>query len=612
MKNNKRKTLGLKYVAFALLATTYFQCSKDYTIEENTEQTELTSSGQDNVKLLTLNVGFGANREYNCDEEINPTIDKIRFGDFDGDDKIDVFSVDDCQWRYSSGGDSNWINLNSTSDHLDELRFGDFDGDGKTDVFSKNGSQWRYSCSGSSLWTNLNSSTDALSQLRFGYFDGDDKTDVFSYNNGDWRFSSGGSGAWENLNTSTDPLSELRFGDFNGDGKTDVFSYNNGDWRYSSGGEGPWVDMSSPSVSPALDNLRFGDFNGDDTTDVFSIDNDQWRYYNAQDSSWVNLNSSTKPLSELRFEDFDGDGTTDVFSISSEKEWRYSDGGNGPWEYLSSPYCRSCVKPLFLKEHSVKKIADFIYDEFNFQDLDGIICLQEVDTNYKYDGKDVLGHIKDKLGNEWYSEFFSPENSSYGIAIISNISNTKKQLWNLPQEGNSEKRGAIALKFQHENNQAWVVNTHLGLTALEREHQIDTIVAKYQTFTTNVPVTIVGDFNVADTYRIGSNFRPNGDEISHYNNTIGDLTKAGLSKLEYESSETHPMTFHSWNSFSKSKILDYIFWRDPNNNKPEVSNLSPGPFDADESKCLCPGTNPANRYLTDHNGVVLDYNIFGL
>ena len=607
MKNNKRKTLVLKYVAFALLATTYFQCSKDYTIEENTEQTELTSSGQDNVKLLTLNVGFGANREYNCDEEINPTIDKIRFGDFDGDDKIDVFSVDDCQWRYSSGGDSNWINLNSTSDHLDELRFGDFDGDGKTDVFSVNNNQWRYSCSGSSLWTNLFSSTDALSQLRFEDFNGDGKTDVFSYNNGDWRYSSGGKDAWEDLNTSTKPLDELRFGDFNGDSITDVFSIDdNNNWRFSSGGEDPWEGLTS-STAP-LSELRFGDFNEDGTTDVFSYNNGDWQYFNSKDSLWVDLNSSSMPLDSLRFKDFNGDGTTDVFSISSEKEWRYSSGGSEAWKYLSSPYCRSCVKPLFLKEDSVEKIANFLYQEFNGQD--GIICLQEVNTNVN--GSNVLESIKNKLGSGWYSKFFSPQGNNNGIATLSNIDSTKTQKWNLFQSDTIENRGGLALKFKFQDRQAWVVNTHLGLTSPERESEVDEIIARYQTLDSTIPVVIVGDFNIADTYRIGSNFRPNGDEISHYDNTIGDLTSAGLSKLEYKSSESHPMTFHSWNSFAKSKILDYIFWRDPSSNKPEVSNLSPGPFNADKSTCLCPGTNPANRYLTDHNGVVLDYNIFGL
>ena len=40
------------------------------------------------------------------------------------------------QWRYSSGGTSAWENLERGDVPLQDLRFGDFDGDGKTDVFT--------------------------------------------------------------------------------------------------------------------------------------------------------------------------------------------------------------------------------------------------------------------------------------------------------------------------------------------------------------------------------------------------------------------------------------------------------------------------------------------
>jgi hypothetical protein len=129
---------------------------------------------------------------------------------------------------------------------------------------------------------------------------------------------------------------------------------------------------------------------------------------------------------------------------------------------------------------------------------------------------------------------------------------------------------------------------------------------------TIIPVVIVGDFNISDIHLYQSTIALNQDDINHYNNTIRDLTDAGLSKLEYSNSESNPFTFHSWNSISKSKTLDYILWSDPNDRLPEISNLTPGPFNADESTCLCPSMFSINRYLTDHNGIVLDYNIFGI
>src|SRR5262249_14517008 len=65
------------------------------------------------------------------------------FGDFDGDKKTDVFFATPIpgapdgahQWKFSSGGARNFQNLAIGPSHKN-LRFGDFDGDGKTDVFA--------------------------------------------------------------------------------------------------------------------------------------------------------------------------------------------------------------------------------------------------------------------------------------------------------------------------------------------------------------------------------------------------------------------------------------------------------------------------------------------
>ncbi len=238
-------------------------------------------------------------------------LENLRFGDFNGDGKTDVFTKIDNQWKYSSEGKSKWINLEISEIPIEYLRFGDFNGDGKTDVFTKWGNRWMYSSAGKSKWINLEISEIPIEYLRFGDFNGDGKTDVFTKIGNQWKYSSGGKSKWINLTISTQPLSNLRFGDFNGDGKTDVFTKIDNQWKYSSGGKSKWINLTI-STQP-LSNLRFGDFNGDGKTDVFTKIDNQWNYSSGARSSWRKLNRSSVKMKNLRFGDFDGDGKTDVF-----------------------------------------------------------------------------------------------------------------------------------------------------------------------------------------------------------------------------------------------------------------------------------------------------------
>jgi hypothetical protein len=82
-----------------------------------------------------------------------PPLMSLRFGDFDGDGRTDVFSAvplgdGSSQWMFSPGGVGNSQNL-AIGPALEDLRFGDFDGDGRTDVFAtapqEGGSQWMFS-----------------------------------------------------------------------------------------------------------------------------------------------------------------------------------------------------------------------------------------------------------------------------------------------------------------------------------------------------------------------------------------------------------------------------------------------------------------------------------
>ena len=123
----------------------------------------------------------------------------------------------------------------SNEPSLEGLRFGDFDGDGRTDVFRMSGSQWQFSSAGTGAWQVLftDPSLTPLDDLRFGDFNGDGRTDVFSVLGTQWRYSSAGVSSWIPLATDSTPLADLRFGDFNGDGRTDVFSMAGDQWRYS-------------------------------------------------------------------------------------------------------------------------------------------------------------------------------------------------------------------------------------------------------------------------------------------------------------------------------------------------------------------------------------------
>src|ERR687889_846345 len=86
----------------------------------------------------------------------------------------------DNTWMVSFGGTTSWHNLNSSKFGIKDLRFGDFDGDGKADVFAAWGGQWHISFGGVTGWQTVNGSSFGISKFRFGDFNGDGKTDVFS------------------------------------------------------------------------------------------------------------------------------------------------------------------------------------------------------------------------------------------------------------------------------------------------------------------------------------------------------------------------------------------------------------------------------------------------
>lgn len=239
---------------------------------------------------------------------VKSSVDKLRFGDFDGNGRTDVFeTLPTGNWRVSfNGSGSDFILPPQSNINLSRLAFGDFDGDGKTDVFTTFGGRWRMSSSGTSPWQALNTSRFGFERLRFGDFDGDGKTDVFAVWGGRWQMSSAGTGDWQVLKTSNIGVTRLGFGDFDGDGKTDVFAAWGGKWHISSGGTGDWQEINSSQFG--VDRLRFADFDGDGRTDVFTTWGGKWRVSSGGTGAWQVLNTSNIDVTRLGFGNFNGNG----------------------------------------------------------------------------------------------------------------------------------------------------------------------------------------------------------------------------------------------------------------------------------------------------------------
>jgi hypothetical protein len=121
-----------------------------------------------------------------------------------------------------------WKPLAASRLSIGDLRFGDFDGDRKTDVFSLANGQWSVSFGGDTLWRRLNRKLSSdLGNLVFADFNGDRKTDVARSHDGRWEVSWGGATAWQTLQgRRREPLSVgMLFADFTGDGRADVLQH---------------------------------------------------------------------------------------------------------------------------------------------------------------------------------------------------------------------------------------------------------------------------------------------------------------------------------------------------------------------------------------------------
>jgi hypothetical protein len=124
-------------------------------------------------------------------------------------------------WYLSFGGSEGFNPVNTSSFHRKDLRFGDFDGDGKTDVFGvvSNGSinTWSYSKNATGAWADgfLQQALDPIDNLVVADFNGDGVADVGeSCGTGCWKISSGGTQPWPSFNFGSFALVKGAVGHF--------------------------------------------------------------------------------------------------------------------------------------------------------------------------------------------------------------------------------------------------------------------------------------------------------------------------------------------------------------------------------------------------------------
>ncbi|MGH8885731.1 MAG: FG-GAP repeat domain-containing protein [Egibacteraceae bacterium] len=115
------------------------------------------------------------------------SVNEVAIGDFNGDKIADVFRPDpvDRAWYISYGylaggqaGQSNWQRVGDSDIPLGSLAIGDFDGDDKDDVFRSDSGIWYVSYSALSNWEKVNTSDLSVSSLTLADVNGDNRTDV--------------------------------------------------------------------------------------------------------------------------------------------------------------------------------------------------------------------------------------------------------------------------------------------------------------------------------------------------------------------------------------------------------------------------------------------------
>ena len=222
--------------------------------------------------------------------------ERYRLGDFNGDGKLDLMSIEYYNGR---GNFYVWLNngtsfgsyqLWGTNGHANLKRYqlDDFNGDGKTDIIAFEGNKYFYvwlsngtSFDNPQVWGS--NRADLPDRYRLCDFNGDGKTDVLSIEkvNGRNNFyvwlSNGTSFNNYQLwgNNGEIALNRYQLGDFNGDGKKDIISFESNNTFYVWLSNGTSFNNCIPWGSNGADfpeRYKLGDFNGDGKEDLISFE----------------------------------------------------------------------------------------------------------------------------------------------------------------------------------------------------------------------------------------------------------------------------------------------------------------------------------------------------
>jgi hypothetical protein len=235
---------------------------------------------------------------------LDPT-QRLGVGDFDGDDKDDLFLATGAGWYYAPGANAEWRFLSAKTETINNLLFGDFDGDGRTDVLTQVGENWMVSWGGRSPWQ------------------------LLSNRHSDWNPPGSGGGSHGML--------DLAVGDFVGDNRADVFYADGVNWYVSDGGVGPLVLYASSSFR--IPDIAFGHFDkdhiNDPKTDIVGVVDNQWMAVFAHgEHIWKPLRSAlTATMAGLVVADFDGNGLDDIAIVGASR-WKTSKDGVDDWTLL--------------------------------------------------------------------------------------------------------------------------------------------------------------------------------------------------------------------------------------------------------------------------------------
>jgi hypothetical protein len=196
---------------------------------------------------------------------------------------VDHDGVTDVLWRAPNGtlyywkdGKGDPIALTSVPVPVSQLRFGDFDGDGKTDIFYTQNGNWNFFYSRTRTWGLPGGSSFPVADLLFADVDGDGKTDVLGVSGNHWSYSSSGTQPWSSLNDElTNSFRNAVIGDFEDTGRNAILFSDGREWYISRGGIGPsrlWRSGGDPDPYGSLKSMLLGHFDGGHRTELVSFE----------------------------------------------------------------------------------------------------------------------------------------------------------------------------------------------------------------------------------------------------------------------------------------------------------------------------------------------------